>query len=203
MGISARPLVFAAVVALAPSAASAQAVEARNVASVSPLLGLLGFGRLNVGAWAINYERRVGDHLGVLVEGSGVHVHGSPMHVWLFGGTVALRWHFAAAGSSPFVGVHAGYRAGFGRNFTVYDDNGAARPASDDGLSIGQVLVVANVGYRWAHRSGLTVTGRLGAGYGPIAVTGSGPAAVARETGDVLGFTALAVDAELSVGYRF
>lgn len=207
MSKRARTLALTASMVLAAASVDAQSVERRNVASVSPLLGLTGFARVNVGAWAISYERRVGEHLGLLVEVSGVHVHGPPMHVWLFGGTLGARWHFAGLGSSPFVGLQAGYRTGWGRNAVDLVQGASARPAVDDGLTPSQLLVVANAGYRWVHSSGLTVTGRLGAGFGPIAVAGSADtaesAAVAQATRDVLGFTALAIDTELSVGYAF
>ncbi len=190
----------------APSA-MAQARERRNVVSLSPLLGTLGFARINLAPWAINYERRFGEHLGVIVEVTGVHVHGPPMHVWLFGGSLGVRWHFMGLGSSPFVGLHAGYRGGWGRNAIANTQGGASQLYADSSLSVGQMQAFANVGYRWVHTSGVTVTGRLGAGFGPIAAKGSESSVQSAETAqvtqDVLGFTPVMVDAELSVGYTF
>lgn len=192
--------------AFAPSAV-AQARERRNVVSLSPLLGTLGFARLNVAPWAINYERRFGEHLGVLIEATGVHVHGPPMHVWLFGGSLGVRWHFMGTGSSPFAGVHAGYRGGWGRNAITNTQGGPSQLYADSSLSVGQMQVFANVGYRWTHASGVTVTGRLGAGFGPVVVQGSESTAQSAETAqvtqDVLGFTPVMLDAELGVGYAF
>jgi hypothetical protein len=207
-----RFVLFAGVVSIitawvwAPSAL-AQARERRNVVSLSPLLGNLGFARINMAPWAINYERRLGEHLGVIVEATGVHVHGPPMHVWLFGGSLGVRWHFTATGSSPFVGLHAGYRGGFGRNAITNTQGGAAQLYADSSLSVGQMQAFANVGYRWIHALGVTVTGRIGAGFGPIEVKGGENSAQSVETAqvtqDVLGFTPVMVDAELSVGYSF
>lgn len=187
--------------------ATAAAQERPTAVSVSPLSGLLGFARVNVGAWAVHYERRIGPHLGVVVEATGVHIHGPPMHVWLFGGTVGARWHFLPTPSGPFVGVHAGYRTGWGRSATTVTTNGVTRAVEEPSLTPSQLLVVANVGYRWVHASGLAVTGRLGAGYGPFTTTTTGTtpeaAQIAQATNDVLGFTSVAVDTELSVGYAF
>lgn len=190
-----------------PGGVWGQARPRRDTSSVSPLLGLLGFARINVGAWALNHEHVFGEHLGVLVEATLVHVHGPPMHMWLTGGSVGARWHFAGLGSSAFVGVQAGYRYGWGRNAVTYTSGGVSRAVQDNALTAGQILVVANVGYRWVHASGFTVTGRLGAGYGAIIVQGSDATPEssdnARVTQEVLGFTPLAVDTELSVGYTF
>jgi hypothetical protein len=199
-----RAPLFALALSL-PATAAAQ--ERPNAVSVSPLLGLLGLARINVGAWAINYERRLGPHLGVLVEASGVHVHGPPMHVWLFGGTVGARWHFFPEATGPFVGVQAGYRTGWGRSATTVTVNGVPRAVEEPSLTPSQIVVVANAGYRWVHTSGLTVTGRLGAGWGPFTTTAAGTSLesgqIAQNTNDVLGFTSVAVDTELSVGYAF
>ncbi len=199
---------LAPLVALALSLpAVAHAQERPNVASATPLNGLLGLARFNVGAWGLHYERRIGEHLGVVVEATMVHVHGPPMHVWLFGGTVGLRYHLLASPSGPFVGVHAGYRAGFGRSAATFTANGASRVVEENALSPSQPLLVANVGYRHVFASGFAVTGRLGAGYGPVTTTAGGAtteaAQIAQTTNDVLGFSALAVDTELSVGYAF
>lgn len=190
---------------LRPALAAAQ--ERPDVVSVTPLNGLLGLARFNVGAWGVHYERRLGAHLGVVAEATWVHVHGPPMHVWLFGGTVGARWHFLPTPSGPFVGLHAGYRTGYGRGATTVTVNGAPRAVEEPSLTPSQLQVVANVGYRWVHASGLAVTGRLGAGWGPFTTTAGGASAesarIAQETNDALGFTSVAVDTELSVGYAF
>jgi hypothetical protein len=197
-------------IALAPLSASAQEMPTQEAMPGAPafaphhalgvsVMGVFGFTRTNLGPFTLSYEWIVDDHWGIFVEGHFLHFHGHPVHINVTGGAAGVRYHFFGLRHSPFVGIAGGYHHGFGRIDHV---GGQALP-----VTASQPFVVAHAGYRWVWPFGLNVTVRIGAGYGPYEVHGSdgtpeADAAVlaAREA---IGFTPVAIDSELSVGYSF
>ena len=163
------------------------------------LLGGFGFMRANVGPFSLGYEWVVDAHWGLLVEAHYLHFHGAPLHVNLLGGAIGVRYHVNGSRTSPFVGLVAGYHYGIG-----YTHDEATHTQLD--LVAEQPFVMVHAGYRWTFAWGLEVAVRIGLGYGEFRVsdkngsTTQQPVTAAREA---LGFTPLAIDAELSVGYGF
>jgi hypothetical protein len=176
---------------LLATAAGARADD--NAVTFSPL-GVIGFTFRNAPGVALGYERVLGAHLAAVAEVDAIHVHGDPTHLWTFGGLVALRWYRAPLADSPFAGAGAQIERGFGRR-------------GDDKLTIGQLGVLAHLGYRWIWPSGFQVTARLGAGVGDTRVEpkvdDDAGRAAAEAAHDVLAFTPVFLDGELSIGWRF
>lgn len=164
----------------------------RNTISASPM-GVIGFMRINVASFLLNYERRIGAHHGVLVEANLVHVHGSPAHQWTYGPTVGWRFHVKEEGDSAFFGANAGYKFGHGKRLVKFQ--------------IRQPHLTAQAGYRWQWESGFTITARAGFGWGPYSYSTTQPGSIADESipvaRDILGFTPFTLDSELGFGFSF
>jgi hypothetical protein len=182
----------------------------RNFFSVSPM-GVIGFTFNNVGSYAFVYERALAERHGLVLEGNFIHVHGQTAHLWTFGGSLGYRFHLRGLGDSPFFGVSAGYKTGFGKH--GHDHGGGEHGEADSilRLNIRQISVLGSLGYRWVWASGFHVTARVGAGYGNYVVTVPEPGIHAGAHADeavnasraVLGAFPLALDTELGFGVRF
>jgi hypothetical protein len=163
------------------------------------IMGAFGFAHANIGPFAVGYEWIIDEHWGVMIEGHFMHFHGQPVHINVTGGAIGVRYHIMGLRNSPFVGVMGGYHYGFGR----IDD------VAGQSLSVNaeQPFVTAHVGYRWVFPFGLNVTARIGAGYGEYTVYGSDHSAAAHDAihhaREALGFTPVAIDSELALGYSF
>jgi hypothetical protein len=184
--------------------------EGRNFFSVSPVGGL-GFTFRNVGSYAFVYERAFAERHGLVLEGNFIHVHGETAHLWTFGGSLGYRFHLRGLGDSPFFGVSAGYKTGFGKHGHDHGGGGAGEAPSILRLNIRQRSILGNLGYRWVWNSGFHITARMGAGYGAYVVTAPDPGIHAgahadeaiRASREVLGAGPLAFDTELGFGVRF
>jgi hypothetical protein len=180
-------------VLLAASHARAESLE--NTVSLDPVSGTVGFTGRNLGEWRLGYERRFGEHHGLVIEQATVHVHKPPFHLTVMGVGAGYRYHFRPAErrSSPFVGVLAGGKLGFGR-FGDMDDND---------LSAHAVFVTAHAGWRWVFARGFTVTLRAGAGYAHYGLGGSTAGAAEAQMDDRLKPLPFEVDSELGIGLSF
>lgn len=182
----------------------------RNFFSVSPMGGL-GFTFRNVGSYAFVYERAFAERHGLVLEGNFIHVHGETAHLWTFGGSFGYRFHLRGLGDSPFFGVSAGYKTGFGKHGHDHGGGGDSEAPSILRLNIRQRSVLGSLGYRWVWDSGFHITARFAAGYGEYVVTVPDPGIHAgahadeaiRASRDVLGASPIAFDTELGFGVRF
>jgi hypothetical protein len=196
-------LVFGLVSASA-SAFAEPAPAPENHAGVS-VTGLLGLLRINVGSYALSYERRLADHHTVRVVGDFLHVHHASdqvqSHQWTFGGGAGYRYYLRSTGGGVFVGGELGYRRGFGH----FGERGTPDHVA---LHNRQARVLGEVGARYLHpRRPLSFVVRVGAGYGPYTVTTDrmdelGRAAV-QLSQDNLAVRGLVVEAELAIAWSF
>ena len=190
-------LLAALLIALsAPVSAAPANIESRSVLGLSPL-GAFGFTLRNVGRFALVYERALTERHGLYAEGSFVHVHGDPTHLWTYGGQAGWRLHLSAFEEGAFVGAGLGYQMGSGHSTT-----GSIKHE----IELSQLSADAHLGYRWALGENLALTGRLGTGYGPWSVSARDVAPGAAEAEDAsrraLGTTPFDLDTELSLGIR-
>ncbi len=157
--------------------------------------GALGFLLENMGDFAVGVEQRLGQHHGVLLEGTFIHVHGDPTHATTYGAQLGYRYHFEHA----FLGLVAGYEMG-GAKYFIAEHGGPY-----DAFSIRHLSLVPHLGYRWDLGEHLAVTARFGAGLGSweIQPEGAGTEAEAQLLRDRLQFTPVKLDSELSLGWRF
>lgn len=175
--------------------AALSVAHAETVAYAS-LSGGLGFLMENMGDFAVGVEQRLGEHHGLLAEGTLIHVHGDPTHATTLGGQAGYRYHLG----QTFIGVVAGYEVGHAKYFTAEHGGPYERYA------LRHLSVIPHLGYRWAPGEHLAITARFGAGYGTWDIKpeqGAGDAAQMQLLQDRLQFTPIKLDSELSVGWRF
>jgi hypothetical protein len=190
--------VLAAVSALLLSVLPVAQARAGDTVAYASVAGGLGFLLENIGDFAVGVEHVFGDHHGVVVEGTFIHVHGNPTHTTTFGGQAGYRFHWKGD-NAPFVGVLGGYEVGFAK----YDQEHHGGPYWK--YDVRHVSVVPHVGYRWTYKR-FVATIRFGGGYGGWSITTddpTAPAEAAQELRDRLQFTPVKLDSELSVGFRF
>jgi hypothetical protein len=72
----------------------------------------------------------------------------------LIGGSLGYRFHLRGLGDSPFFGVSAGYKTGFGKHGHDHGGGGADEAPSILRLNIRQRSILGNLGYRWVWNSG-------------------------------------------------
>lgn len=168
--------------------------HAETVAYAS-LSGAMGFLLENVGDFALGAEHTFGEHHGLLVEGTLIHVHGDPTHATTYGGQLGYRYHVGDA----FVGVVGGYEVGGAKYFTAEHGGPYLHYA------LKHLSVVPHVGYRWHLGQHAAITARFGAGYGTWTVSPDEPGhdAETQLLADRLQFTPVKLDSELSVGFVF
>ena len=197
------PLFVASALAQAPSEppmapmpeVEANALSKENSVNVSPL-GVLS------GSYGINYERLFGGYHGLLVEGNFGRSSSGDASSSSLGGTIGYRFHWRGNQDSGFLGLNLGYFTGSGEGTVT---NGSETKTFDVDTTVS--TITANVGRRWAWKSGLNVTLRIGAGRGNYDVTTDSDDPDAQEivkaVDDLLAFLPVAFDGELSVGYIF
>lgn len=155
---------------------------------------------MNIGDFAVNLEHQRGQH-GLLLEASGLHVHGNPTHTTLIGGGLGYRYHF---GEGSFAGVLVGAKQGhakFKYDYLSGDLDSHWR------YEVRQTSVIPHIGHRWELGEHLRITARLGVGLGQhqvqTDVEDPGVAAATELLEDRLQFTPLKLDSELSLGWAF
>lgn len=173
--------------------------HAQTTLSVSPL-GALGFTLHNIGDFAVNLEHERGRH-GMLLEASGLHVHGNPTHTTLIGGGLGYRFHL---GEASFAGVLVGAKQGHAK---YKYDSLSGDTESHWRFDVQQRSVIPHIGHRWALGEHLRITARLGVGVGKhilsTEVTDEGVVAAEALLADRLQFTPVKIDSELSLGWCF
>jgi hypothetical protein len=159
--------------------------------NISPL-GIL------FGAYNINYEYLHDGTHGILGEAGMAHSSDDDTSATSFAGSAGYRWHWRGKQSSGFLGANVGYQRGWGT--TSYD-------GTEFDLDVSRVIVVGNIGRRWAWDFGLNLTLRVGAGYGSwnVSSDSSDPDVreAVREAERLLQRVPVALDGELSLGWVF
>ena len=170
--------------------------HAETVAYAS-LSGGLGFLRENMGDFAVGAEHRLGEHHGLLLEGTLIHVHGNPTHATTRGVQAGYRYHIGHA----FVGVVGGYELGHAKYFTA--EHGG--PYYHYGLK--HKSLIPHIGYRWGLGERGALSSRVGAGYGAWEVRadeqGAEVEAAQQRVEDRIQTGPVKLDLELSIGLRF
>ena len=169
--------------------------NASNSVNVSPL-------GIAAGSYAVNFERRVTDSHGLLVEGTfGSSTSGKTSQASV-GAALGWRMHFSGKQPGWFIGAMASYGMGSG---TGSVDSGKGLQTFD--VNTTALTVTGNFGRRWVFGPGINITFRFGLGWGNYSVTteSTDPAAqdVVKLVDDLLTFLPVAVDGELSVGFCF
>lgn len=173
--------------------------SAQTTLSASPM-GALGFTLHNIGDFAVNLEHQRGPH-GVLLEASGLHVHGNPTHTTLIGGGIGYRLHF---GQGSFAGVLAGAKGGHSKY--KYEHSSGNLDAHWR-YEVRQASLIPHIGHRWHVGDHLRITARFGLGVGQhwLATEERGEEiqAATQLLSDRLQFTPIKLDSELSLGWTF
>ncbi len=157
--------------------------------------GALGFLMENMGDFAVGAEHVFGEHHGLLVEGTIIHVHGAPTHATTRGAQLGYRYHVGHA----FLGVVGGLELGRAKYYT------AEHKGPYDAYDLRHLSVIPHIGYRFHLGEHLRLTTRFGAGYGSWEITPEAEGDEAQMTllQDRLQFTPLKLDSELSIGWSF
>lgn len=173
--------------------------HAQTTLSASPL-GALGFTLHNIGDFAVNLEHERGRH-GLLLEASGLHVHGNPTHTTMIGGGLGYRFHF---GEASFAGLLVGAKQGHSKYKYAHM---AGNTEDYWRFEVQQRSLIPHIGHRWSLGEHLRITARLGVGVGQhtlsTRVTEDGIKEAEQLLADRLQFTPVKIDSELSLGWRF
>lgn len=154
---------------------------------------LCGF--IVLGLLQINYERRLGDRHGLMVEGS-YGVFGANRHDW----TVGASYRFHVKPSLDGLFFNAFWRYGQWRIGVELKEGGVTHAFK---MNSELNLLGLGVGYRYQFDFGLTFVGRAGYGF-PVGTTNKWTPSIPQDRGDQrLHEALLGLDFELSVGYSF